>query len=92
MTSMDRGSTIARRDGVVEAQFDAVRVVLNEDLAYLGLNEVGQRIWGLIASPRTLGSLVDALLEEYDVTEADCTRDVMHYVGALAEHKLVRVS
>lgn len=88
----DPGDTIARADGVVEAQLDELRVVLNEDLAYLGLNEVGQRIWDLIESPRTLASLVEALVEEYDVSEADCTRDVTTYVEALAEHKLVRVS
>jgi hypothetical protein len=88
----DPGDTIARADGVVEAQLDELRVVLNEDLAYLGLNEVGQRIWDLIESPRTLASLVEVLVEEYDVSEADCTRDVTAYVDALAEHKLVRVS
>jgi hypothetical protein len=86
------GSTIARTDGVVEAQFDEIRVVLNEDLAYLGLNEVGQRIWDLIESPQTLASLVDQLVAEYDVDQADCTRDVSRYVEALVEHKLVRVS
>lgn len=86
------GSTIARADGVVEAQFDELRVVLNEDLAYLGLNEVGQRIWDLIESPQTLASLVEVLTDEYDVSEADCTRDVTKYVEALVEHKLVRVS
>lgn len=85
-------SAIARSDGVVEAQFDELRVVLNEDLAYLGLNEVGQRIWDLLASPRTLESLVAVLVDEYDVSEADCTRDVSRYVDALADHKLVRVS
>ncbi|WP_183096353.1 PqqD family peptide modification chaperone [Nocardioides stalactiti] len=89
---MDRGSTIARSDGVVEAQFDDVRVVLNEDLAYLGLNAVGQRIWDLLAAPQTLGSLVEVLLEEYDVAEADCATDVTRYVEALVDHKLVRLS
>lgn len=89
---VDPGSTIARSEGVVEAQFDEVRVVLNEDLAYLGLNEVGQRIWDLIATPCTLGYLVDVLIDEYDVTEVDCTRDVTRYLDALVEHKLVRVS
>ncbi|MDZ5620025.1 PqqD family peptide modification chaperone [Nocardioides bizhenqiangii] len=89
---IDPGSTVARNDGVVEAQFDETRVVLNEDLAYLGLNEVGQQIWDLIESPRTLASLVAELVEDYDVSEADCTRDVTRYVEALVEHKLVRLS
>lgn len=85
-------TTIVRSDGLVEAQFDELRVVLNEDLAYLGLNEVGQRIWDLLESPRTLASLVEGLVDEYDVSAADCTRDVAHYVEALAEQKLVRLA
>jgi hypothetical protein len=88
----DPGETVARADGVVEAQLDELRVVLNEDLAYLGLNEVGQRIWDLIESPRTVASLVETLVGEYEVSAADCMRDVTTYVDALAEHKLVRIS
>jgi hypothetical protein len=79
---------IARASGVVEAQFDQVRVVLNQDLTYLGLDEVGQRIWDLLATPQTLTQLVAQLTEEYDVSEADCTRDVTAYVTALSGHRL----
>lgn len=86
------GSVVSRAEGVVEAQFDDIRVVLNEELAYLGLDEVGQRIWDLLDSPRTVASVVETLMEEYDVSEAVCTADVTRYVEALAEHKLVRVS
>ena len=89
---VQEGSTVSRSDGVVEAQFDEVRVVLNEDLAYLGLNDVGQRIWDLLASPRTVAELVALLTEEYDVSAAECTADVTAYVDALAGHKLVRLS
>jgi hypothetical protein len=73
----------------VEAQFDEIRVVLNEDLAYLGLDEVGQRIWDLIEEPRSLDAVVDTLLEEYDVDRATCERDVSAFVAALEDHKLV---
>jgi hypothetical protein len=83
---------ISRTAGVVEAQFDQVRVLLNDDLEYLGLDEVGQRIWELLDRPRTLSGLVDALTEEYDVSEADCTRDVEGFVEALERYHLVERS
>lgn len=82
-------TTVRRAPGVVEAQFDEVRVVLNEDLTYLGLDEVAQRIWDLLDSPRTVGELVAALTEEYDVSDADCLRDVTPFLQALEQHKLV---
>jgi hypothetical protein len=81
--------TISRMPGVVEAQFDQVRVVLNDDLEYLGLDEVGQRVWDLLAEPATLDALVGALTEEYDVSEQDCARDVSAFLDALERHQLV---
>lgn len=89
MTPVAGEGVISRQPGVVEAQFDEIRVVLNEDLAYLGLDEVGQRVWDLLEQPRTLDAVVDALLEEYDVDRATCERDVAAFIGALEEHKLV---
>ena len=85
-------SVIRRQDGVVEAQFDEVRVVLNDRLEYLGLDEVGQRIWDLLVEPRTFGGLIDVLLEEYDVERATCVDDVGAFVTALEEHQLVTIS
>lgn len=80
---------IQRQPGVVEAPFDEVLVVLNEDLDYLGLDEVGQRIWEILHEPRTLDAVVGTLLDEYDVERADCERDVTAFLDALAQHKLV---
>ncbi|GAB3855641.1 hypothetical protein GCM10028801_11580 [Nocardioides maradonensis] len=83
---------ISRTAGVVEAQFDDVRVLLNDDLEYLGLDEVGQRIWALLEQPQSLDALVGTLTEEYDVSAADCTRDVRAFVEALERHHLVALS
>lgn len=83
---------ISRVPGIVEAQFDEVRVLLNEDLEYLGIDEVGQRIWAMLDRPRTLEEVVASLTEEYDVSEDECTRDVTEFVEALARHGLVSVA
>lgn len=89
MTSED--ATIGRAAGVVEAQFDDVRVLLNDDLEYLGLDEVGQRIWDLLEEPSSLGELVDRLTDEYEVDEATCRADVSRFLDALQQHQLVAV-
>lgn len=80
---------ISRAPGVVEAQFDQVRVLLNDDLEYLGLDEVGQRVWELLDRPATLDELVGTLTEEYDVSAEDCARDVEAFVVALERYHLV---
>ncbi|HWJ09222.1 MAG TPA: PqqD family peptide modification chaperone [Nocardioides sp.] len=86
---MTADAPIARTSGIVEAQFDEVRVLLNEDLEYLGLDDVGQRVWDLLAEPRGLGDLVSVLTEEYDVSAEQCRLDVGRFVDALERHGLV---
>lgn len=79
----------SRVAGSVEAQFDDVRVVLNRDLEYVGIDAVGQRIWDLLATPRTLDDLVSRLVQEYEVTRETCERDVSGFIEALEHHGLV---
>ena len=82
-------SSVARTSGVVEAQFDEVRVLLNAELEYLGLDEVGQRVWDLLAEPSDLDELVAMLTAEYDVSDAQCRADVARFLDALEKHGLV---
>jgi hypothetical protein len=58
---------------------------------YYGLDEVGTRIWNLLAEGRSLEETVDVLVEEYDV---DCVRgaaDVLRLVGELEERRLLEI-
>ncbi len=80
---------VARTAGVVEAQFDEVRVLLSSDLEYLGLDEVGQRVWDLLAEPSDLDELVAMLTAEYDVSDEQCRTDVDRFLDALEKHGLV---
>ncbi len=58
---------------------------------YIGLSEVGARIWELIETPRTVDSLYDALLAEYDVDPETCRAEVDAFLAKLAEHQAIRV-
>lgn len=86
---MSSRRSVARTSGVVEAQFDEVRVLLNAELEYLGLDTVGQRVWDLLAEPSDLDELVAMLTAEYDVSAEQCRTDVARFLEALEEHGLV---
>jgi len=58
---------------------------------YIGLSEVGARIWELIETPRTIDSLCDALVAEYDVDPAACRAEVDTFLTTLGEHGAVRL-
>jgi hypothetical protein len=56
---------------------------------YYGLDEVGTRLWRLLAKGRSLESAVSQLLEEYDVTRERLESDVERFVETLHAHGLV---
>ncbi len=58
---------------------------------YIGLSEVGARIWELIETPRSVDSLCDALVAEYDVDPATCRAEVDAFLATLAEHNAIRI-
>jgi hypothetical protein len=58
---------------------------------YIGLSTVGARIWELIEVPRTIESLCDALVEEYDVDPATCRAEVDSFLATLGQHQAIRI-
>jgi hypothetical protein len=60
------------------------------DGVYYGLDAVGARVWALLAEPRRVPELVDAIVAEFDVTREQCERDLMALLDQLAARDLVR--
>ena len=56
---------------------------------YIGLSDVGARIWELIETPQTLDGLVAALLSEFDVSEEVCRAEVDSFLKELEAHGAV---
>jgi hypothetical protein len=59
--------------------------------SYFGLNEVGARVWQLVAAGGTLAGIVAALAAEYDVPGERLQADVLALVEDLAANRLVIV-
>lgn len=87
-------------DSVVVAVSDQVSCDLHGEAAvlnlktgvYYGLDEVGASIWRMLAQPRRVDELVDAVLDEYEVGRDECQRDVVALVGELAVRGLVEIT
>lgn len=58
---------------------------------YIGLSEVGARIWELLDMPRTTDDLCAALVAEYDVAPDTCRAEVDHFLATLASHDAIRI-
>ena len=57
---------------------------------YLGLDQVGTRLWQLLTEHEQLGAVVDAMLGEYDVSRERLERDVMSLSTRMLSEGLVR--
>ncbi len=85
-TSLSNTSVVVVSQDQVSADLSpdrsgAVVILGLKDGVYYELNEVGARIWRLIQQPRSVQSVIDTLLAEYDVPARQCAADVL----ALAE-------
>ena len=56
---------------------------------YHALNEVGTRIWALLAEPSSLGEICAVLCAEYEVDAERCTTEVVNYLGVLHGAQLI---
>jgi hypothetical protein len=79
-------------DDVVMSEVEGEAVLLHlERGQYYSLDDVGTRMWRLMAEHGQIEAAVQALLEEYDVAEEDLRRDLMELVQALAAEGLLRL-
>jgi hypothetical protein len=89
--TIDLNAKIVRNQEIVFSNMDSDTVMMSIEMGeYYGTNPVGSRIWELLEQPRTLAGICDILMEEYNVPEEECQRDVLEFVGQLLEKKLVK--
>ena len=58
---------------------------------YFGLDEIGATVWNLIAQPRRVVEVRDALVERYDVEAERCGAELIELLGELHERGLIQV-
>jgi hypothetical protein len=71
-----------------ELQGEAVLLNLKTGV-YLGLNQVGTRIWQLLQEDGALKRVVDVMLQEYDVAQEKLQTDVLDLVGQMEKQGLL---
>ena len=82
---------------VYERLADLMEAELGDELVALdpdggkcfGFNNVATSVWRHLEEPKTFDQLRDALLEEYDVDQEQCTRELKELLDDLSEKGLV---
>lgn len=84
---------LKRKQDQLFSEIDGEVIMLSiENSEYYGMDKVGSRIWQLLENPVSLSEIIEALMEEYDVTVGQCTEDTKNFIGQLAEKNLIEMT
>ncbi len=83
-------TVIQRKLDMLFNEIDGEVVMLSiQNSEYYGMDKVGSRIWELLEKPLSFRELVVKLIEEYEVTEQQCTADTLTFLKKLEDKKLI---
>lgn len=80
------------KDQVSCALGDEVAILNMQSASYFGLGGIGSFVWATIETERTVQNICARVLEEFDVSEFECRRDVVEFLTELRQIGLIETS
>jgi hypothetical protein len=66
--------------------------ILNiKNSVYYGVNPVGANVWNLLKEAKTVSEIRDAILDEYDVDQVRCEKDLFALLEEMRSEGLIEV-
>jgi Coenzyme PQQ synthesis protein D (PqqD) len=86
-------STVVKQSGdQISCELNEETAILNMQSAqYFGLDEVGSVIWQELAEEKTVRELCSAVVDQFEVDEAQCRLDVIEFLDALIKAGLIEI-
>ncbi|MEJ2418284.1 MAG: PqqD family peptide modification chaperone [Exilibacterium sp.] len=87
-----RESMIVRSPDIVFANIEDEVVMMSlESSAYLGLDDIGSRIWAGIETPTRVENLCRDLMRRYEIGLEQCLDDVISFLTELEASKAIQL-
>ena len=91
-TKLDRAAVVTQSPDQVSCELDGQVVLMSVGQgSYYRIDEIGSRIWSMIAAPLSIQALCDRLLTEFEVSPETCEADVLAFLNDLLEDDLIQV-
>lgn len=71
---------------------DEIMMMSPEHGKYIGVNEVGARIWELIEAPRDVATVCEELQREFEVSPDVCKAEVDSFLAEMEKHGAIVVN
>lgn len=90
MTTLNRTTILVRNSDLISTNMDGETVMMSiERGEYYGLGGIGGFLWDLLEKPISIESLIQAVCNEYEVEEAQCESDILHFADLLLKNKTI---
>ncbi|EDM25713.1 hypothetical protein LNTAR_13227 [Lentisphaera araneosa HTCC2155] len=81
-------TVLQRNPEIISSKIDDEVVMMSiEEGKYFGLDPIGSIIWELLDEPQSLEQILPILMQEFDVTEAQCEKDCMTFILDMIDKK-----
>lgn len=71
---------------------DEIVMMSADEGKYIGLNDVGARIWELLDTPQSIDALCAVLVTEFEVAPEVCRPEVEGFIATLGEYRAVVIA
>ncbi|MDZ4110369.1 MAG: PqqD family protein [Brevundimonas sp.] len=77
-TALAPTTKLQRNNGAISAEVDGETVMVDLDMgSYFALTGTGSFIWALLENPASLDEIVEAIRQEFDVSESGSLEDAV---------------
>lgn len=93
-TTIDiKGNTLLLRNQcIISSKINNETVMIDVDFEnYYGLEEIGTRIWELLATQISFDGLCNKLISEFNVSREQCESDIIPFLLELIEQRMIDI-
>ena len=90
--SFVRSQSVVARVVAGETLLVPIRAKVGDLASIYSFNETGSLIWKLMDTPRTVGEVVGAVAEEYQIDTEQVRQDVLRFLGEMRGVGLIEIS
>ncbi len=91
--TIDSTTVVVRDNEAMFSTMDDEVVILNmKSNNYLGLDQIGARIWELLETPVLVSELCEQMAQEYEGSREQITAGVLRFLAELAREEMIRGS
>jgi hypothetical protein len=88
-TVFARSNAVVARTIAGETLLIPIRGAVGDLASIYGFNATGTTVWNSLTEPKGFGQIVEAVLQEYNVTKEQATSDVRHFLDEMHAAGLV---